>query len=120
VNVKLLELVINSFEFISIFFWLKVMKEKSGMAVLYISCRTDRLELDTTPLLMKIVSLAWRLMKLDYVIDPSDENVFVDPIVKPNGRHNIVGAVKMSWGGAVIKLGTLIVNFPLVETTPSG
>jgi len=59
-------------------------------------------------------------MTLDDVIDPSDENVFVDPIVKQNGRHNIVGAVKMSWGGAVIKLGTLIVNFPLVEKTPSG
>ena len=69
----------------------------TGLALVYISCKTDLLDLDTILDLMKSVSLACSLMTLADVKEP-EMKTFVDAFTKPIGRYRVEVGGKMICG----------------------
>ena len=87
-KVKLLSLYNNSFEFNSTSFWLNVMRLKSGLAVVYISCKTALVEDATIFDFINIVSFACKLMTFwDGRI--LLEKILVDARLKHIGRYKV-------------------------------
>ena len=103
---KVLSLYSNCLEFNSTSFWMKEMTLKSGLADVYISYKTDFVELATILDFINIVSFACNLMtfwevKLELI------KILVDPRLKPIGKYKVELAGNIIWGCEVLRLTTV-------------